>query len=104
MKDCSIYSPYRHFSERCLKFKLLGNVYTVALGEFSGTTYQQYDYKCYSFNFDIHYQTKNQLFLFDKVADEYIANEGDYHEVINDSWERIGYTPPDVNRFMVRYY
>ena len=52
VKDCSIYSPYRHFSERGLKFKLLDNVYTVGLGEFSDTIYQCYDYKRYSFNFD----------------------------------------------------
>ena len=55
---------------------LLDNVYTVGLGEYSNTIYQRYDYKRYSFTFHIHYQTKNQLFLFLKVADEYIANEG----------------------------
>ena len=104
VKNCSIYWPYRHFSERDLKFTLLDNNYTVGLGEFSNTIYQHYDYKCYSFNFDIHHQTKNQLLLFDKVVDECIANNTDYHQVINDRWQRIGYAPPDVNRFMVTYY
>ena len=44
------------------------------------------------------------MFLLDKVADEYIANEANYHQVINDRGQRIGYIPPDVNCFMVPYY
>ena len=44
------------------------------------------------------------MFLFNKVGDEYIANEGNYHQIINDKWQRIRYSPPDVNHLMVPYY
>ena len=33
-----------------------------------------------------------------------MTNEGDYHQVINNRWQKIGNAPPDVNRFMVTYY
>ena len=64
----------------------------------------QYKYKRYLFDFDIHYQTRNQLFVFDKVADEFIGSDGDYHLIINDRYQRYEKGVPDVNEFLYEYY
>ena len=97
IRDCAIYSPYNHFSERGFRFKLYNNIYTVGLGEFVESIFMQYKYKRYLFDFDIHYQTRNQLFVFDKVADEFIGSDGDYHLIINDRYQRHEKGVPDVN-------
>ena len=64
----------------------------------------QYKYKVYLFDFDIHYQTRKQLFVFDKVADEFIGSNGDYHLIINDRCQRYKKGVPDVNDSIYEYY
>ena len=41
IRDCAIYSPYNHFSERGFRFKLYNNIYTVGLGEFANSIFTQ---------------------------------------------------------------
>ena len=64
----------------------------------------QYKYKRCLFDFDILYQTRNKLFVFDKVADEFIGSYGDYHLIINDRYQRYNKGVPDVNEFLYEYY
>ena len=44
VRDCRIYSPYRQFIERDLKFKLSDEIYSVSLGEYSDTIVLKFDY------------------------------------------------------------
>ena len=104
IRDCTKYSPCNHFSERGFRCKLYNNIYTVRLGELANSIFTQYKYKRYLFDFDIHYQTRNQLFVFDKVADEFICSDGDYHLIINDRYQRYKKGVPDVNEFLYEYY
>ena len=66
--------------------------------------YQRYDYKRYLFKYNPYYQCKNQIFISDTVNDTFIANAGDYHQVINDTYQRYGRGRPDPNPFMLEYY
>ena len=101
IRYCAIYSPCNHFSERGFKPKVYDNIYTVGLGEFANSIFTQYKYKKYFFDFDMHYQTRNKLFVFDKVADEFIGRDGDYHRrITNDSCQRYKKGVPDVNEFL----
>ena len=43
----------------------------------------QYKNKRRLLDLEIHYQTRNQLFVFDKIADELIGSKSDYHLIIN---------------------
>ena len=42
--------------------------------------------------------------MFDKVADEFIGSDGDYHLIINDRYQRYEKGVPDVNEFLYEYY
>ena len=42
--------------------------------------------------------------MFDKVADEFICSDGDYHLIINDRYQRCKKGIPDVNDFLCEYY
>ena len=42
--------------------------------------------------------------MFDKVADEFIGSDGDYHLIINDRYQRYKKGVPDVNEFLYEYY
>ena len=66
--------------------------------------YQKYDYKRYLFKYDPCYQCQNQIFIFDTVNDTFIANNEDYHQVINDKYQRYRRGSPDLNLFILEYY
>ena len=66
--------------------------------------YQKYDYKRYLFKYDPCYQCQNQIFIFDTVNDTFIANNEDYHQVINDRYQRYRRGSPDPNLFILEYY
>ena len=62
------------------------------------------DYKRHLFKCDPYYQCQNQICIFDTVNDTFITNGGDYHQVINDRYQRYGRGRPDPNQFMLEFY
>lgn len=44
------------------------------------------------------------MFVFDRKNDNYIANDVDYPQVINELHRRYKQPVPDVNVFLNRYY
>ena len=90
IRDCAIYSRFHHFSEGGISFELNGNVYNAGLSPSGHKFYQRYDYKSYLFKYDPYYQCQNQIFVFDTVIDTFIASDGDYHQTINNMFQRYG--------------
>ena len=104
IRDYAIYSRFHHFSEGGISFELNGNVYNVGLSPTGDKFYQRYDYKRHLFKDDPYYQCQNQIFIFDTVNDTFIVNDGDYHQVVNDWYQRYGRGRPDPNQFFLEYY
>ena len=103
IRDCAIYSRFHNFSKGGISLELNVNIHNVGLSPSGDKFYQRYDYKRYLFKYNPYYQYQNQIIIFDTVNDTFINNDGDYHEVLNGSYQRYGRGRPDPNQFMLEY-
>ena len=108
IRDCRIYSPYKHFLKRGFIFKndtfTSGSLYSVGVNKHMDQVTTNFMYKLDLFSFDNSYRDRNLFFIFNKEKDEFIGSDPDYHFIGNDRYMRFGDQVHEVKKFLLDYY
>ena len=108
-KMCKIYNPFKHltaglkFIEKTPKNANYPMTFTVKLSDDRKSIIKTLDFDRKSFDFDSYYSTKNTIFLYRLISEQYI-NSGSSYQVIYNATAQFNDNVPSIQKLIEDFY